>query len=250
MRTYGRAGKDRIAVKVWRHGLSSYEPETLAVFQALLPGTRLFVDVGANTGLFSLLTALDPARRAIAFEPVPEIFAMLRANVRLNTMTNLTAEPLAVSDKAGEVVFYVTRTRGGIPTDSSAVAGFRADVVPSTLQAVTLDGYLSKAKHGAVDLLKIDVETAEPQVLRGARQTLRRDRPLILCEVLESVDRAAIQAEIDPLDYRYFHMTDAGLVHHDRLHGNPGRGFRNYLFVPSERVADVGRLCARHAAAA
>jgi FkbM family methyltransferase len=239
LRTYGKAGKDRIAFKVWRHGLSGYEPETFQVFQALLGRSRFFVDIGANTGLFSLVAALDPARIVLAFEPVPQVYRMLRANIRLNGMNNLTAEPLAVSDHVGEVEFFVTYTRGGIPTDSSSVPGFRSRVGKLALQAVTLDSYLRDKALGPVDLLKIDVETAEPRVLRGALQTLRRDRPVIICEVLECVDHEAIHAVMAPLNYRYFHLTPAGPVHHDRLRGNPGRGHRNYLFVPCEQVQAI-----------
>jgi FkbM family methyltransferase len=245
MRTYGKAGKDRIALKLWRDGLAGYEPETLQVFLALLDSTRLFVDIGANTGLFSLVAALEPHRNVIAFEPVPPIFEVLQTNVRLNGLTNLTAERLAVSDEGGEISFYVTQTRGGIPTDCSSVAGFRANTEACPLTAVTLDGYLAANELGPVDLIKIDVEAAEPRVLRGAKKTLERDRPLIVCEVLEEVDRDAIHGIMDPMDYHYFHLTPDGLARHERLNGNLGRGYRNYLFVPRECSDDIRRRCAR-----
>jgi FkbM family methyltransferase len=251
MRTHGKAGLDRIAWKLWRRGPHSYEPETLQVFQAMLQDARVFVDVGANTGLFSLMAAIDGSRRVIAFEPVPAIFSLLRANVQLNRLVNLTAEQLAVSDSVGDIDFYITRTRGGVATDSSSVAGFRAKVEKFVLKGITLDGYLKANNPGRVDLLKIDVESAEPSVLRGARQTIQRDRPIILCEVLDCVDREAIHAVMDPLNFCYFHITANGLIPHQRLQGSPGRGDRNYLFIPRERTEEVCRRCnAAHARAA
>jgi FkbM family methyltransferase len=243
MRTHGKAGMDRIAWKLWRRGPDSYEPETLQVFQTVLKSAGVFVDVGANTGLFSLMAAIDRSRRVIAFEPVPAIFSLLRANVQLNRLANLTTEQLAVSDADGDIAFYITRTRGGVATDSSSIPGFRANVEKFLLKGVTLDGYLKTTAPGRVDLLKIDVESAEPSVLRGARQTIQRDRPIILCEVLDCVDREAIHAVMDPLNYGYFHITGLGLVRHERLQGSPGRGDRNYLFIPRERVEEICRRC-------
>src|SRR5262249_58762655 len=96
LNTYGGAGKDRIALKLGRQGVFGYEPECMQVFLRLLANTRFFVDVGANTGLYALVAAIqDPARRVVAFEPVPEIHDMLRANIALNRLANLTAGALA-----------------------------------------------------------------------------------------------------------------------------------------------------------
>jgi FkbM family methyltransferase len=242
--TYGPAGKDRIALKLCRQGILGYEPETVGVFLALLHETRLLIDVGANTGMYALLAAaLDPARQIVAFAPNPQVFDMLQANIRLNRYRNIRAESLATSDQNGEVLFYVTETGGGIPTDSSSVPGFRRNVKEVRVPAVALDHYLTTKNLGKVDVLKIDAEAAEPKVLAGANETIKRDRPLIICEVLECVPAHDLHRVLDPLEYQYFHLSTSGPVYKARFTGNPGRGERNYLLVGKERVREVLDRC-------
>ena len=216
----------------------------MGVFLALVEGTRLVVDVGANTGVYALLAAVvDSAPRVVAFEPIPPVFATLEANIRLNHFSHVVAERLALSDHEGEVVFYVSETGGGIPMDSSLVAGSRTNLKEFRLPAVTLDQYLTSKNFGKVDVLKIDAETAEPKVLAGACETLRRDRPLIICEVLNDDCGHELRRLLDPLEYRYFHLTSAGLVEKTAITGNSERGPRNYLFTAKDRVGEVLARC-------
>jgi FkbM family methyltransferase len=242
--TYGPAGKDRIALKLCRQGYLSYEQETVRVFLPLLEKSRVFLDVGANTGMFAIFAGvLDPGRSVVAFEPIPSIFETLQANIELNGLKNVTAERLAASDCEGELVFYVSRTGGGIPTDSSSTPGFRTNVEEVRVRAVTIDQYMDSHHLGKVDFLKIDAETAEPKVLAGASRTIARDRPFIICEVLDCLDSADLQRLMVPFDYQYFHLAPEGPVHHERISGSPGRGARNYLFLPRERVNEALELC-------
>jgi FkbM family methyltransferase len=249
--THGPAGKDRIALKLSRRGYLGYEQETVRVFLPLLEKCRVFLDVGANTGMFAIFAAaLAPQRRVVAFEPIPSIFEMLEANIRLNRLANLTAERLAVSDREGELVFYVSRTNGGIPTDSSALAGFRKTVDEIHVPALTVDRYVKTHDLGKVDLLKIDAEGCEPAVLQGAAQTVARDRPSIICEVLDSADCSALQRLLDPLSYRYFHLLPGEMRRQERIVGSDARNARNYLFLPEERVREALESCRSFAQAA
>ena len=144
--TYGPYGKDRIAIKLARRGLEGYEGETIRMFLAIVQNAHTVIDIGANTGLFALLVAkARPACRVWAFEPVPFIFDMLKANVRLNGLSNLEAVPAAVADFVGETPFYITRTNVGIPTDSSTCRGFPiAQVEEFRLPTITLDAFAGR----------------------------------------------------------------------------------------------------------
>ena len=189
--TYGPHGKDRIAVKLARRGLLGYEGETIRLFLALVKETRTVIDIGANTGLFALLAAAaEPTCRVWAFEPVPFIFDMLQKNIQLNKLENLEAVSCAVSDFVGESTFFITRTNVGIPTDSSSCQGFRDQVEEFPLPTITLDEYMSQQGIDRLELLKIDAEATESKVICGAMQTIRRDRPFIICEVLENIDHS------------------------------------------------------------
>jgi FkbM family methyltransferase len=246
--THGPAGKDRIAIKLARRGLWAYEGETTRVFLALAQESQTVIDIGANTGLFAILAAkANPKCRVWAFEPVPFIFDMLEGNIRLNQLANLQAVPLAVADAVGEISFYVTRTNGRIPTDSSSCSGFREKVEATRLPATTLDDYVSRHSLPRLDLIKIDAETTEIQVVRGAHQTLREHRPLVICEVLPDLDHRELEQMLTALDYRFFHVAPGGLSPQLHLRGFPAKDERNYLFVPREKENQIARTCGRAA---
>ncbi|HZZ78258.1 MAG TPA: FkbM family methyltransferase, partial [Gemmataceae bacterium] len=219
--TYGPQGKDRIAIKLARRGFWGYEGETTRVFFALAREATTVIDIGANTGLFALLAAkANLASRVWAFEPVPFIFDMLQANIRLNQAANLDAVQAAVADFVGESTFYITRTSTGIPTDSSSCEGFRSDVEPLQVPTLTLDEFVQQRQIERLDLLKIDAEAAEGKVLRGALRTIERDRPYLICEVLENVDHGYLQDTMQRFGYRFYHITPERLELHPRLQGS------------------------------
>lgn len=242
--TYGPAGKDRIALKLARRGFWSYEGETTRVYLALLGEARCVIDIGANTGLFALMAAKANVHcRVWAFEPVPAIFDMLRANIRLNNLTNLEAFPVAISDSTGDCTFFVTKTGGGIPLDSSARAGFRDDVQEVRVPTATLDDHVHQHHLDRLDLLKIDAEATEIKVIRGARQTIEKHRPYIICEVLDDLDHTELQQLMTNLDYRFVHITPQGLERRLTLKGSLAVDHRNHLFVPAEKADQLERVC-------
>jgi FkbM family methyltransferase len=243
--TYGPHGKDRIAIKLARRGFWGYEGETTRIFLALAKEVKTVIDVGANTGLFALLAAkANTTGRVWAFEPVPFIHDMLRANIHLNQLKNLEAVQAAVADFVGESTFYITRTSTGIPTDSSSCEGFRSDVETICLPTLTLDEHMLRQQIPRLDLLKIDAEAAEAKVLRGALRTIERDRPFLICEVLENVDHAYVQETMQAQQYLFYHITPEGLDRHASLQGSLNVEQRNYLFVAAEKIGMLAAVCA------
>lgn len=242
--TYGPYGKDRIALKLAKRGFWGYEGETTRIFLPLVRQAHGVIDIGANTGLFALLAAkANPNCRVVAFEPVPFIFEMLRKNIDLNHLTNIDAVPAAVSDCTGQTSFFVTHTNVGIPMDSSACAGFRANVEEVRVATTTLDDHLRGWHHARVDLVKIDAEAAEAKVIRGAAGMLRHHRPYVICEVLENVDHAFVQQTFQDLTYQFFHIGPTGLERRADLTGSLAVDQRNYLFVPAEKAAALNDVC-------
>lgn len=236
LHTHGPHGKDRIALKLAKRGLWGYEGETTRVFLPLARQGRGVIDVGANTGLFALLAGVaNPQCRVLAFEPVPFIFDMLQRNIQLNELTNVEAIPAAVSDRPGATSFFVSYTNVGIPTDSSACAGFRDNVHEIRVPAVTLDEHLAHA-DAPIDLVKIDAEATEAAVIRGALETLHRHRPFVICEVLENVDHSFVQQTFANLGYEFHHIGPDRLERRPTLQGSLAVDQRNYLLVPAEKV--------------
>jgi FkbM family methyltransferase len=127
-------------------------------------GTRpfVFVDIGANVGLFSLyVAATAPAARILAIEPEPGNFARLAFNIAANPGVPITPLPLALGDAEGtaEIVLNA-RDRGGTRLAAGGTQGRGVPVQCRPLLAV-----LSEAGVTGVDALKIDVEGAEDRVL-------------------------------------------------------------------------------------
>jgi FkbM family methyltransferase len=130
------------------------------------------IDVGANVGdVLSHMVRLAPRGRHVAFEPLPDLAAELRRR-----FPGVAVHQSALSDAAGTATFYRV-------CDSPARSSLRPTDLPESPLSVPLER-LDDAlpRPYAPDLIKIDVEGAEAAVLRGAQETLRRCRPLVVLE--------------------------------------------------------------------
>ena len=169
--------------------------------QALSAPGMTGLDVGANKGVttVALAKSVGDAGAVWAFEPVPEYFDTLRANLHANAIRNTRAYRLALSDHNGGLAFY--KHGGG----SGVVPADDAEWLP--VPADTIDDFV--ATHGIerVDVLSADCEGSELRLFRGAEATLRRDGPAIFCEIhhgyLEALDLTAgdVAAYLGDLGY-------------------------------------------------
>jgi len=213
------------------------EPETFSVFADLIDDARVFVDVGANQGLFTLVAAArNPKVRIYAFEPNPNVNALLVDNVAVNDWTDrVTVSCQAVSDRPGMVEFRVPESPYAAVGAIVAVSRSRTGTVIE-VPAVRLDDLLGDEE---VDVVKIDVEGAESLVIQGAEQTLRRTRAAVILEVLEPYDYAGAERLLRELAYDFYHLTPAGPVAAPSLVPDLNRAHRNYLCLPrGEEVLD------------
>jgi FkbM family methyltransferase len=160
----------------------------------LQPG-MIFADIGANVGLHTLeaARAVGPTGKVYSFEPTPRTLAALRQNLELNEITGVEVFPAAVLDKGGEAALYLNESLSAWNTvfpDNETTESVR---VP----AVTLDEALRGRER--VDVVKIDVEGAEPLVLRGMTNILRENPGITL--IIEFSASHLERAGIQPRDY-------------------------------------------------
>lgn len=226
---------DWVSNQVYWRGWSGYEPETAPLFFRLATRARVTFDVGAFVGYFTLLAAhANPEGRVYAFEPLADAYERLEKNVALNRLTNVSGQRTAVGDTEGEAEFFYLET--GMSCSSSLSYDFMrgaTGVRSSLVSVIRLDRFVKEQQIDRVDLVKIDTESTEPQVLGGMSETLDRDRPVIVCEVLEGrSDGSSIEAMLAPLGYRYYLLTPEGPVERDRIAGHPT--WLNYLFTTGD----------------
>jgi len=154
-------------------------PRLTEIFAAVIQKGETFVDAGANAGFYSLLAAKKVAYggRVISFEPDPRNLPTLRSNVKINHLESLIrVVPKALGDREGELDFWRA------PENSwagSIVELPGADSTRFKVSATTLDHYITSTNSGPVDVIKIDIEGAEPMALRGMRETLRKAKLLV-----------------------------------------------------------------------
>lgn len=136
------------------------------------PGMTVF-DVGANAGFYTLAFSrlVGDAGHVVAFEPLAENVHNLRRHIALNRLRNVTVVQAAVAGEQGVAGFAEA------PNNSMGhMTAPNAYVIPT----VSLDGVRSSLRLGVPALIKIDVEGAEGDVLRGARDTLAQKKSTIL----------------------------------------------------------------------
>jgi len=154
----------------------SIEPE-LQHLENFLASDAVFVDVGANTGIFSLKAAkhLHDGGMAIAIEPSVDMLAMLAYNVRANSFSNVRIRNLCIGERTGEQVLWMNHNK---PVAFSLVKT-AGDAAALSVLTVTLDDLCVWEGLTRLDYLKIDVVGAERQVLAGASNTISRFHPII-----------------------------------------------------------------------
>jgi FkbM family methyltransferase len=167
-------GRDLIEFNLLCEGTGS--PEIVAALEALARrGARVFWDVGANIGTIALaLAARCPGLEVCAFEPSPQVLALLRRNLALNDALSgrVRLFAAALGDRSGPASFFAS----GEPRNSG-LGGLAQSVnrtaLPVTVDVVSGDDLVTQGVAPPPDLLKVDVEGFELEVLRGLERTLR-----------------------------------------------------------------------------
>ncbi len=171
-----------------------WEPETWqAIAEGLEPGGT-FVDVGAHIGSYALKAAkiVGPAGRVIAIEPNPDTLQRLRDNLRASGATVVTVQPVACADSETSLEFFASlgSNTGGSSLSQTSASRDAQPVRAYQVRARPLDAIIEEAGLGRVDVVKIDTEGAELSVLKGARRTLARYRPVVIAELWEGTLKA------------------------------------------------------------
>jgi FkbM family methyltransferase len=176
------------------------EPGGTRAFLDVLTAGQIVFDIGANIGYYTLVASrqVGASGRVLAFEPFPRNISYLYRHVVLNAAGNVTVVPMACSDRTALMRFAAGANCATGRLVDAAAASPNSSV--EYVASVTVDEIVRES--GLVpDVLKIDVEGAEVQVLRGAHQTLSAKRPTILLSVHSEDLRSGCTAYLRELGY-------------------------------------------------
>jgi FkbM family methyltransferase len=162
---------DSVGLHLWMDG--AYEPETLKFLRQHTTSDTVFLDIGANVGVFAVPMARY-AKQVVAIEPSPQVLPFLRRNVGLNNLNNVAIIECAASgsDSDSFSLYLPPVSHFGM---ASSAAQF--NVEPITVQAKSLNTILQDQGITVVSVMKIDVEGFEAAVFLGAAKLLYSSSP-------------------------------------------------------------------------
>lgn len=159
------------------------ELEEIRNFLKSIENDDVVYDIGANTGLYSLFAAkVCHHGTVVAFEPYPPNLRVLRQDIARNSLYNITVVESALSDSVGEIEFNQPRNND-IGYGSSSI-NVKKDREALTLPTTTGDTLIADGEIPPPNVVKIDVEGAEPLVIDGMKEALANPNCRVLyCEV-------------------------------------------------------------------
>lgn len=213
-------------------------------YRGLLRSGDTCIDIGAHVGrhMYPMLDCVGTGGRILAFEPIPDLASALRSEVAARGLEGtITVHQLALADTSGTTTFVIA-------VDAPGYSGLRRrvyDTPTSTreieVQLSTLDSIMAQASVDTADYLKIDAEGAEWSILRGARGTLVRSRPIVSFEFGEAsygvfgVDPDDVHRFFAELDYRVYDIRGRELDQPSFAASSRHQEVWDYIAIPRER---------------
>lgn len=238
-------GTDQVARDI---AIGSYEAPLPMLMMATLVRTEgVFIDVGANTGVYSVMAAkFSPEKAIIAFEPLPAVLEVLRKNISLNGLEkSISVKEIALSDRPGTATLHIPDpSHGLLETSASLEADFKTHSATSGAQTIEVDIATldSLELQGPISVIKVDIEGHEHAFLEGAKNTLMRERPMVFFEVLHSAQRNQIRKIARELSYVDFRLRPDLAIHDGgEIMFDPAAW--NHALVPSERLQKFQEAC-------
>ncbi|MGK5082839.1 FkbM family methyltransferase [Bdellovibrionota bacterium FG-1] len=228
-----------------------YEKPEKDLILAHLPEDGVFLDVGANIGLFSFYVHWHrPLATVHAFEPHPDNLRCLKKSCQTNQIKTVFVHELAIGDHEGEIELFFDETdSGGHSTYQETLENNQAPPQSIRTPLTTLDAFVKTTSLHRVDVIKIDTQGGEAAAIRGAQKLISRFNPALLIEcdyraltlsaatpaggsiteALQATGVPYVAQKTDEPNSRPLSLTE--LQHEARLELQNGKLQRNYLFT-------------------
>ncbi len=181
------------SVFLYKHGINTLQNKN-AINGAI-------IDAGANIGDSAIVFSKNfPTNKIISFEPVKNNFEICKKTILLNNADNVLIENIGLGDK--EETSYI---------NYSCILGIASRVSSDKgnekVQITTLDNYVKK-HNLKIGLIKTDVEGFEPNLLRGAQETIRKQAPVLLLSIYHNCNdfyqlKPMVEKIMETSEYKY-----------------------------------------------
>ncbi len=197
---------DLIEREIARYGAFELEVQE-ALFPWLRPGDNV-IDAGANIGCHACPMAIRvaPHGRVLAIEPVGRLADRLEANCRLNGIDNVVVSRLAVSSDAGWRSLVVPHALANNQGNASFHRAPNSSTDVVEVEITTIDALIAKVGLSDLRLIKTDLEGEDFAALVGARETLKRWRPILAFEYHHGLWAAAGRTLESATDFLTFEL--------------------------------------------
>jgi len=185
-----------------------FEATSLIAFSANACDFENILDVGANTGIYTLVAgSANKNANIIAIEPIVSIFNLLEKNVKKNKF-NATCLNIAATNVNKLVTIWDFDTE--ISSSASLKKGFRDNTKAVQVQGMRLENILINNNFSNRLLIKIDVESHEPQVLIGMKNIIDdpKSELIILIEILSDENAVEVESILINKNFKYFMVYD------------------------------------------
>ncbi len=214
------------------------EQSELFVFSVLSKHSKTIIDIGAHTGIYSIIAAKsNPQTTIYSFEPHPFNYQRFKSHIELNNLTKVQAINKAVGDTVSAVEFNIpddNRITDVASMDKSfSTTMYKGEFDWKVVKAeqISIDIFCDQQKISKVDLIKLDVENYELPVFKGMQHTIKINRPYILCELFHTEEKLAfIDGILQSENYYVYDFTENGLMALSSIRSLP-TGL-NYLLSP------------------
>jgi FkbM family methyltransferase len=238
----------------WK-GLEGFEPESLKLWARMSKNADVIFDLGANSGVFSLISKSEnPNSKVYAFECVERVFKVLEKNISINNY-DVSCYMQAVSSEDGFGYFIdddeAFTNSVVVNMDLKETASGRG-VDPSELhkvktELIKLDTFIEQNNIKKIDLMKIDVETHEPEVFEGFQMYLKDFKPTLLVEIIRDSVASSLEKQFSDLGYIFFYINEpfGGLDYspegeiYQKVDTLIGGIFGNYLICSPEKAKEL-----------
>lgn len=162
-----------------------YEPE-MEIIPKILSNPHVIIDIGANYGPYSFfLSKLYPQSKIFAFEPVTSSYNILNRIIRKFNLKNVISikKGLGVKEETKEIVMPLQYTILAYVSDKDMSR--KKEDQTEEIEITTLDNFVRRNKIKTIDFIKCDVEGFELNVFKGSKNTLKKQKPIVLVEIEE-----------------------------------------------------------------